>query len=110
NYFKVYLTNPSIYAAIFGLVNDDSEEIGSIVETAVFSQHMHASSTFDRIYYARWKNGDGEVDMVHLNQNLSVKLAMEVKWSDRYYERPEELTHLAKFAKACKLQSAQVTS
>ena len=36
--FKVYLTNPSMRAALFAPVGADSPEVGALAETAVFSQ------------------------------------------------------------------------
>ena len=43
--FKVYLTNPSIRAALFGYVDAHDEAIGSLAETAVFSQWLHSTRT-----------------------------------------------------------------
>lgn len=110
NYFKVYLSNPSIYAAIFGLVSADSEEIGSLVENAVFSQYMHSSTLFERIYYARWEGGAGEVDLIHLDDHLRPSEAIEVKWSDRFFERPWDLESLRHFAKRNGLQAVASTT
>ena len=41
-HFKVYLTNPSMYPALFGEVHENNDNIGNIVETVVFSQHFHS--------------------------------------------------------------------
>ena len=82
NFFKVYLTNPSIRAALFAPVADGDDDIGSVVETAIFSQWFHSQNT--SLYYARWNKG--EVDIVSFPEWI-----VEVKWSDRYYEHPEEL-------------------
>jgi predicted AAA+ superfamily ATPase len=87
NQFKVYITNPSLYCALFSPVNAESEEMGALVETAVFSQWFHAVSV--PLYYARWK--EGEVDIVHLNENLKPAWGVEVKWSDDLYEHPRRL-------------------
>ncbi|NYT28728.1 MAG: hypothetical protein H0A76_13290 [Candidatus Thiodubiliella endoseptemdiera] len=56
----MYLTNPSIRAALFGTIKDGDEAMGALVETAVFSQWVHHN--YVDLYYARW--GDGEVDIV----------------------------------------------
>jgi uncharacterized protein len=40
-HFKVYLTNPSMRAALFGPVEDGSQAIGALAETATFSQWIH---------------------------------------------------------------------
>jgi hypothetical protein len=82
NFFKVYLTNPSIYTALFGLV-DKGQNIGNLVETALYCQAMH-SRLFQNLHYARWKKGPhaGEVDFVCLNNNFKVSICLESKWSD----------------------------
>lgn len=93
NFFKVYLTNPSIRAALFAPVNDGEDDMGSVIETAIFSQWFHAQNI--SLYYARWnksKSESGEVDIVCLNKtDLSPLWVVEVKWSDRYHDHPEEL-------------------
>lgn len=77
--FKVYLTNPSMRAALFGQVESDSPEMGQLTETAIFSQWQHSDML---LYYARW--GSGEVDIVSLNaETQKPSWAVEVKWSDR---------------------------
>src|ERR1019366_3913757 len=57
NFFKVYLTNPSMRAALFSPVKADDSVVRSLAETAIFSQWFHSDKT---LYYARWQ--DGEVD------------------------------------------------
>jgi hypothetical protein len=34
---KVYLTNPSMRAALFGTIEEGDEAMGSLVETAIFT-------------------------------------------------------------------------
>ena len=91
--FKVYVATPALRCALFGSVTGDSEEMGAVAETAVFSQWFH--SALD-LHYARWKNG--EVDIVHLDRRQKPHWCVEVKWSDRYVQRPEELRSLSDFA------------
>jgi len=93
NYFKVYLTNPSIRAAVFSPLGADDEGIGALVETAVFSQWFHATDT--ELHYARWKGG--EVDIVCLRSGLEPAWAIEVKWSDAYALDPRKLNSLMQF-------------
>ncbi len=110
NYFKVYLTNPSMYPAIYGLVSEeDTETIGHLVETAIFSQWGHSPDSMDLVYYARWKGGKGEVDLVVAPNNLPL-YCLEVKWSDRSVDRPEELKSLLHFCKQNNLTEALVTT
>jgi len=54
--FKVYLTNPSMRAALFGNIKTNSEFIGELTETAIYSQWLH-SDIIDNLFYARWKRG-----------------------------------------------------
>lgn len=82
--FKVYLTNPSMRAALFGNIDIDSDEMGALTETAIYAQWLHSRS-IDHLYYARWDKG--EVDIVLLSSSQSKpEWAIEVKWSDLPFE------------------------
>jgi hypothetical protein len=105
NFFKVYLTNPSMRAALFSPVQEDDAATPSLVETAIFSQWFHQDET---LYYARWP--DGEVDIVMLAGDQKVIWAVEVKWSDRYCDRPEELESLINFCHTNGLEDTLITS
>lgn len=50
NFFKVYLTNPSIRSALFSPVGPDDPAMGPLVETALFSQWFHRHIP---LHYAR---------------------------------------------------------
>jgi hypothetical protein len=92
--FKVYLTNPSMRAALFGQLSADSEAMGAMTETAIFSQWQH--SKIVELYYARWNSG--EVDIVHLDKvNQLPSWIVEVKWSDRPYRSHSELDNCVGF-------------
>ena len=106
NFFKVYLTNPSIRSALFAPIEASDEAMGDLVETAVYSQWFHSDTT--TLHYARW--GNGEVDMVYLGPDQRVTWAMETKWSDRYFEKPNELKSLCSFCHANNIDRAAVTS
>jgi len=93
NFFKIYLTNPSMRAALFSPLKADDNAVGSLAETAIFSQWFHSTTT--TLYYARWQ--DGEVDIVSLDAEQKAMWAVEVKWSDRYCDHPEELKSLVSF-------------
>ncbi len=106
NFFKVYLTNPSMRAALFSpLTANDNEAVSSLAETAIFCQWFHSGQ---QLYYARWN--DGEVDIVHLNQKQKASWVVEVKWSDRFVDHPKELKALTSFCRHNKLSLAFVTS
>lgn len=106
NFFKIYLTNPSLRSALFSPMTATDEMIGNMVETAIFAQWMHRD--WFTPWYARWSNG--EVDMVGLGDTLKPVWALEIKWSDRYFDKPNELKSLIKFCNENGLQAPIVTS
>ena len=107
NFFKVYLANPSMRAALFSPLKETDEAMGALAETAIFSQWFH--SQFSTLYYARWN--EGEVDIVSLSSDTQkARWAVEVKWSDRFCERPEELKNVVAFCRSNGLKEALVTS
>jgi predicted AAA+ superfamily ATPase len=107
NFFKIFLTNPSLRSALFAPVNATDEYIGNLVETTIFAQWMHRD-TFTP-YYARWKNG--EVDMVGLDsRRLRAAWALEIKWSDRYFRKPGDLKSLLRFCEKNGMNSALATT
>ncbi len=107
NFFKIYLTNPSLRAALFSPISATDDMIGNMVETAIYAQWMHRD--WFTPWYARWQNG--EVDMVCLSDsNFNPIWALEVKWSNRYFERPKELKSLLKFSLENEMENVLVTS
>jgi hypothetical protein len=106
NFFKIYLTNPSLRSALFSPISATDEMIGNMVETAIFAQWMHNEQFTP--FYARWQNG--EVDLVGLDNTLNPEWAVEIKWSNRYFEKPQELKSLIKFCKENEIETAMVTS
>jgi len=109
--FKVYLTNPSLRTALFSPIGETDSEMGNMVETAVLSQWMHREK-FD-LTYAHWKEGrtEGEVDLVLLDDKKYKPVwGVEIKWSNRYFEKPNELRSLIQFCKANGFENALVTS
>lgn len=105
NFFKVYLTNPSMRAALFSPVDANDPAVPYLAETAIYSQWFHSGQP---LYYARWSGG--EVDIVDLGPNQKARWVVEVKWSDRYVDNPQELKSLISFCRANKLDLAFVTS
>jgi len=98
--FKVYLTNPSIRAALFGIVRPEDPALGRLVETAIWSQWLHSTETIAALHYARWREGrtDYEVDLVGLAASTQKpRFAVEIKWSDRAWSDWGELKGLRKF-------------
>ena len=109
--FKVYLTNPSLRTALFSPVIETDQEMGNMVETAILSQWMHRVQL--DLTYARWKVGkkEGEVDLVLVDdKNYKPAWGVEIKWSNRYFNKPQELKSLIDFCEANNFKSALVTS
>lgn len=108
--FKVYLTNSSLRTALFSPISETDQEIGNMVETVVLSQWMHRENL--NLNYARWKDRkEGEVDLVLLDdKNFKPTWGVEIKWSNRYFEKPNELTSLIQFCDINNLSCALVTT
>ncbi len=106
NFFKVYLTNPSMRAALFAPIGPEDPAMGALVETAIFSQWFHEERS--ELHYARWTQG--EVDLVPLDAAGKAWGAIEAKWSDRFFARPHELRSLLQFCRSNKLRKAKVTT
>lgn len=105
--FKTYLTNPSLRSALFAPLSPNDSFLGNMVETAVFAQWVHDESFTP--YYARWQNG--EVDLVCLDEkDLKPKWAVEIKWSNQFFEQPKKLKSLLKFLKDNQMSSATITT
>ncbi len=96
--FKIYLTNPTLHCALFSPIDEGSDLIGALVETAIFAQWVQSDKS--GYYYANWSVGKekGEVDLVWLDlATQAAYSAAEIKWSDRYFDNPLELKSLEKF-------------
>ena len=109
--FKIYLTNPSLRCALFQPINEHNDEIGNMVETAVYAQWFPRQGVSLR--YANWKIGkrQGEVDIVGLNiARQKPAWAVEIKWSDQYFDHPKELVSLKYFMEKNQMDHALVTS
>jgi predicted AAA+ superfamily ATPase len=109
--FKVYLTNSSLRTALFSPIVETDKETGNMVETAIFSQWMHRENL--DLKYARWKMGrsEGEVDIVLLDSKLfKPQWCVEIKWSNRYVEKLQELNSLIYFCKQNNFKATLVTT
>jgi uncharacterized protein len=94
-------------AALFSPVKSSDDAIGPLAETAIFSQWFH--NQLNTLYYARWP--EGEVDIVSLSADTQkAAWAVEVKWSDRYCDRLEELQSVINFCHSNGLVNVMVTS
>lgn len=107
NYFKIYLTNPSLRSALFAPITATDDRLGSLVETAVLAQWLHRD--WHTPYYARWKGG--EVDMVGIDEkNQKPVWAVEIKWSNQYYHNPGKLSSLLRFCQKNGIRQALSTT
>lgn len=105
--FKVYLTNSAMYTGLFGARRPDDPEFGHLVETALFAQRFHEDA---RLNYARWGTDGCEVDLVESLPSLKPVMALEIKWSGKYAEKPEALKGLMKFVRNNRLAEAWATT
>ena len=95
--FKVYLTSPSLYTALFGPVSQDDEMFPRLAETALVSQWM-GSDNGHRLTYASWRGGG--IDLLEVNPETDrPDHVYELDWGDGYAspgtkadKGPEELT------------------
>lgn len=109
--FKVYLTNSSLRTALFSPVKATDSEMGNMVETAILSQWMHRDNL--DLTYARWREGrfEGEVDLVLVDdKKFKPVWGVEIKWSNRYYDMPQDLSSLIPFCKTNQFGNALITT
>jgi uncharacterized protein len=105
--FKVYLTNSAMYTGLFGARRPDDPEFGHLVETALFAQRFHENA---RLNYARWGADDCEVDLVESLPSMKPVMALEIKWSDKYADKPDPLKGLIKFMRSNRIAEAWATT
>lgn len=109
--FKIYLTNPSLRCALFEPLTEQSPEIGDMVETAVYAQWFPRQSA--ELRYANWRQGrqQGEVDLVGLDISRQKPFwAVEIKWSDIFFNNPGNLKSLNYFMERNQLTEGVVTT
>ena len=95
-------------AALFGPITADHEAMGTLAETAIFSQWFH-SQNIDNLHYARWKKG--EVDLVWLNMaNQKPLWCVEVKWLDLPCSDSRKLKGLIEYTQKNNLSDTLVTT
>ena len=111
--FKLYLTNASLRAAMFQQIDPEQEPyFGHMIETAI-SEQFGIGEERSVLRYAHWKSGktENEVDFVRINPGTQLPIgALEVKWSDAPYDRPDRLAGALTFAKRNGLKDLFVTS
>lgn len=81
--FKVYLTSPCLYAALFGPVSEaDDQLFPRLAETALVSQWM-GSQAAASLAYASWRNGG--IDLLSLDPRTDKPSHVyEIDWTNTY--------------------------
>jgi predicted AAA+ superfamily ATPase len=91
--FKVYLTTPCLYTALFGPVTAGDQYFPRLAETAFVSQWL-GSAAVDDLAYASWR--DGKVDLLAIDPASGrPSHVYEIDWTDSYnrsVKRPDQLT------------------
>ncbi len=90
--FKVYLTAPCLYAALFAPVPKDDQFFHRLAETALVAQWL-GSPELDNLAYASWRGG--AIDLLMMNPDSGTPdHVYEIDWENRYGrpgKGPEEL-------------------
>jgi uncharacterized protein len=91
-FFKVYLTSPSLYAALFAPVPPSDQFFQRLAETALVSQWL-GSSAIDNLYYASWRGGS--VDLLTLHPDTGKPdHVYDLDWLNTYVRtdtRPDQM-------------------
>ncbi len=96
--FKIFLTTPCLYAALFGPSPIDHDAFPRLVQTAVVSQ-WQATEAEKNMAYASWRGGD--VDLVGFDPKTNKPSAVfEMDWTDRYQRSDQGPTNLVQFVRS----------
>ena len=80
--FKVYLTSPCLYAALFGPVAPESEVFPRLAETALVGQWLGSSAMAD-LAYASWRGGG--IDLLSIGpESNKPNHVYEIDWADAH--------------------------
>lgn len=111
--FKIYLTNPSLRAAMFKEANpQEVQYFGPVVETAISAQLGIGESRMDW-RYANWRvaKEQSEIDFVKIDPGTQKPIsALEVKWSDGPFDHPAEIKEAVAFVQNNGLKELVVTT
>lgn len=108
--FKVYLTNPSMRSALFNKIEDGESELGSLIETGLYSQWLH-SRGFKSLFYTRFGTKHLEVDVVCKSPvKPAPEWVLEIKWSDKSFTDPSRIMGIIEFCQNHGLSMGSVTT
>jgi len=95
--FKVYLTNPSLRAALFGGIGGDDTAMAELAETALIAQIAHFGAV-GQISYARWRSG--RVNIVGVDQATGeIWTVVDINWTDDAHRDRKALRSPLSFAR-----------
>lgn len=80
--FKVYLTTPCLYAALFGPVSADDAVFSRLAETALVAQWL-GSKAMGQLAYASWRNGGMDLVIMDLENDVPVRV-YDLDWESAY--------------------------
>lgn len=93
-FFKVYLTSPCLYAALFAPVPPSDQSFHRLAETALVSQWL-GSAAIENLYYASWRGG--EIDLLTLHPETGKPdHVYDLDWSNAYVRtetRPDQMVN-----------------
>lgn len=96
-YFKVYLTSPCLYSALFAPVPPSDQFFQRLAETALVSQWL-GSDAIANLYYASWRNG--AVDLLTLHPSTGKPdHVYDLDWQNTYVrtdKRPDDMVAFTK--------------
>ena len=96
-FFKVYLTSPSLYAALFAPVTSSDQYFQRLAETALVSQWL-GSSAIGNLYYASWRGGN--VDLLTLHPETGKPdHVYDLDWPNTYVRtdtRPDQMVNFVR--------------
>ncbi len=93
--FKVYLTAPCLYSALFGPANPGDQHFARLAETALVSQWLGAPSVRD-LAYASWRGGKVDLMSMHPDTGRPDHI-YEMDWADRYGTSADRPTRLVDY-------------
>ncbi len=104
--FKIYLTSPSLYAALFAPVAPDDPTFRRLAETALVAQWLGSPSAAD-LAYASWRNGS--IDLLVMDPETDKPARVyEMDWSGGYGRTGRGPDGLVKFVEATNREAKPV--
>ncbi len=95
--FRVFLTSPCLYTALFGPLTWTSEALPRLVATALVGQTLDAED-FDRQAYASWRGG--KIDLLRLDPRTGwPDHVCDIDWSDDIVRGRKKPDTLARFVR-----------